>query len=91
MQRRKLIRIVLKYIIIDNGSGEKPIIFDVDLVHLYVAAPYIAEGYVVVAAGFMTHNKKTGHAECWGMSSSLIVHSRNERDSELIKDKLLAE
>lgn len=91
MKRRKLVKIVLKYIIIDKGSGEKPIIFDVDLVHLYVAAPYIAEGYVVVAAGFMTHNKKTGYAECWGMSSSLIVHSRNEKDSDLIKNKMLAE
>lgn len=82
---------MLKYIIINNGFGEKPIIFDVNLIHLYVAAPYINEGYVVVAAGFITQNKKTGYAECWGMSSSLNVYSRDEKDSDLIKIKLLSE
>lgn len=82
---------MLKYIIIDNGLGEKPIIFDVDLIHLHVAVPYISQGFVIVAAGFMTQNKKTGFAECWGMSSSLGIHSRDEKDSDLIKQKLLAE
>jgi len=83
---------MLKYIIIDNGLGdEKPIVFDVNLVHLHVAAPFITDGFIIVAAGFMTQNKKTGYAECWGMSSSLGIHSRDERDSKLIKRKLLAE
>ena len=83
---------MLKYIIIDNGiGGEKPIIFDVDLIHLHVAAPYITDGFVIVAAGFMSQNKKTGYAECWGMSSSLGVHSRDKKDSLLIRRKLFVE
>lgn len=69
----------LKYIIVDDGLNEKPIIFSNLDQHNDIAYRL---SWKPVSAGFVT--MVNGQAECYGESISLNIKSRPEEDSKII-------
>lgn len=72
----------MKYIIVDNGQWEAPVIFDEATQHYTMAQNVFGE---VVAAGFVVFRPEG--LECYGESISLGIESRPE-DSKLINKML---
>ena len=68
-----------KYIIVQKGSLEEPIIFSPLISHEEMARKINAK---VVSAGFINFR-----LECWGKSETLDIESR-EKDTELIRDRI---
>ena len=69
----------LKYVIIDHGYAEIPIIFPEFLTHAEVATWYREK---VVAGGFCYFDSE--EYSCYGESISLKVQSRGKKDSEIL-------
>jgi hypothetical protein len=72
----------MKYIILDDGSIECPVIFSEILKHDAVAGRRTVTG-----AGFCRFSVKTDGTigvTCWGKSISLNVKSRGKKDEEII-------
>ena len=68
----------MKYIIVDNGQWDAPVIFDESTQHFTMAANTPG---TVIAAGFVRFT--TDGLECYGQSISLGIKSRPE-DTKLI-------
>lgn len=75
----------LKYIIVENGGLEMPIIFNETFNHSFIAEPHRK----VVSAGFVILTRD-GQVSAYGKSTTLGIDSR-ETDSELIKREILSE
>jgi len=75
-----------KYIIVDTGISEMPIVFPDLLSHSDVARG-VAFGGKIHGAGFC-HITEKGQYICYGESASLNVKSRFEIDSKIL-NKLL--
>ena len=73
----------MKYIIVDNGMYDTPIIFNEATNHSVMAAAVPGK---VVSAGFVVF-RPTG-LECYGRSVSLNINSAGEVDSKLINKML---
>lgn len=72
----------MKYIIVDNGQWDAPVIFDEFTQHYAMAANIPGK---VIAAGFVRFTPNG--LECYGNSVSLKISSREE-DSALINKML---
>ena len=73
----------MKYIIVDNGQWDAPVIFDESTQHFTMAANTPG---TVIAAGFVRFT--TDGLECYGQSISLGIASRGEEDSKMINKML---
>lgn len=76
----------MKYIIIDNGMYETPVIFDEATDHKQMAINVGGSNVNVIAAGFIQcifDGRDVGFS-CYGRSVSLGVNSRPDLDSALI-------
>lgn len=73
----------MKYIIVDNGQWDAPVIFDEFTQHFTVAANTPGE---VISAGYVQF-MPTG-LECYGESISLGIKARPEIDSKMINKML---
>lgn len=73
----------MKYIVVDNGMYDTPIIFDEATDHSVMAAAVHGK---VISAGFVVF-RPTG-LECAGRSVSLKIESAGEVDSKLINKML---
>lgn len=73
----------MKYIIVDNGMYDAPVIFDIGVDHFDMARNIVGQ---VISAGFI--NILDGRIHCYGESHSLCVKSRPEEDSNLINSML---
>lgn len=62
-----------KYVMFDWGSSEVPILFPAHIGHNEIARMIqsVYPGIPPISAGFVSHDQK-----CYGMSSSLKLHSR---------------
>lgn len=76
----------MKYIVIDNGMYDAPIIFDVGTSHQEMAFSLGGPLCNVISAGFVRHTSKG--LECFGESVSLNKQSRQEEDSKLVNKML---
>jgi len=74
----------MKYMIIEVGESEYPLLFSEDLFHVDFANLFKNR---IVSAGFVTGGKD-GKLECYGMSDGLQIWSRPMRDSEIINLEL---
>jgi hypothetical protein len=72
-----------KYIIIEAGNLEMPILFSDLQSHAGVAASMTAHAGTVVSAGFWSVNTE-GRYTCYGESVSLKIKSRPDADSYLM-------
>jgi hypothetical protein len=68
----------LKYVIVNDGALELPIVFSDILIHAEVALRYRN----VVGAGFLTVGDN--EVNCYGESLSLGVKSRGEVDTKIV-------
>lgn len=73
----------MKYIVVDNGALEAPVIFFEGVQHVEMATNIPGK---LVSAGFVQFTP-TG-LECYGMSVSLGVAARPEEDSRIINKML---
>jgi len=71
-----------KYIIVQDGGLELPVIFSPLLKHSEVAGQRR-----IVAAGFC--DISNNEVACWGKSVSLDIESRPEEDAKLIRRQIL--
>lgn len=76
----------MKYIIVDDGMMEKPVIFDDATDHSQMASDLFGFKKDVVSAGFVSFSKDG--LQCYGRSVSLNIKSRPEEDSKLINRML---
>jgi len=72
----------MKYIIVDNGMYETPVIFGDEIDHGQMAIDTFGFGKNVVAAGFVCFS--TDGLYCYGQSVSLKLNSRPEKDAAII-------
>ena len=72
----------MKYIIIDNGMYETPVIFDEATDHSMMASDSFGFKKNVISAGFV--NFSTDGLYCHGRSVSLKLESRPEEDARII-------
>lgn len=75
----------MKYIVVDTGLNDIPILFDTSINHSDMAGRF-----TVVSAGFVfiTNDKGTIKAYAGGRSLSLGIVSRPEIDSKIIEKML---
>lgn len=72
----------MKYIIIDNGGYDTPVIFDEATDHSMMASDSFGFKKNVVAAGFVRFSSDGLY--CYGRSISLKIESRPDEDARLI-------
>ena len=77
----------VKYIIVEGPDGEAPVLFPRAFMHKWVAEQL--KPLESVAAGFV--RSAEGRLQCYGVSESLRIGSRPERDSALINHALGAQ
>ena len=79
--------IAVKYIIVEGPDGEAPVLFPRSFMHKWVAGQM--KPLESVAAGFV--RSVDGRLQCYGVSESLRIGSRPERDAALINRALGAQ
>ncbi len=72
----------MKYIIVDNGMHETPVIFGEEMDHTQMASDAFGFKKNVVSAGFVCFS--TDGLYCYGQSVSLKIESRPEKDAAII-------
>jgi len=72
----------MKYIIVDNGMYETPVIFNEATDHSQMAADTFGFKKNVISAGFVSFSKDGLY--CHGRSVSLDLDSRPEEDARII-------
>ncbi|MCG8543832.1 MAG: hypothetical protein MJE12_06445 [Alphaproteobacteria bacterium] len=77
----------MKYIVVQGPDGEAPVLFPRAFMHKWVAEQL--EPLDPVAAGFVT--SANGRLQCYGVSESLKIASRPDRDAALINRALGAQ
>ena len=73
----------MKYVIIDIGLDDIPIIFPDSISHNTMTN---CLGYIAISAGFVAWSDSG--IRCWGNSHSLGIKSRPQQDAEIISFKL---
>ncbi len=73
----------MKYIVVDNGLWDAPVIFDEGIQHFEMASNIHGE---VISAGFVRFTPNG--LECYGESISLGLQSAPEIDSKMINKML---
>ena len=77
----------MKYIVLEGGIGEAPVVFSRELTHRWVAERL--RPMAAVSAGFV--RMVDGEPQCYGKSDSLRLPSRPEADSVLVRKMLGAD
>lgn len=73
----------MKYLVVDDGMLERPIIFDAGTEHSRIA---ICLHGAIVSAGIVVHTPIG--MQCYGSSVMLQINSRGQKDSDLINRML---